>query len=216
MAITLSTGTTVSIAKTYGTASAISAITNASEAVATLAAGHGVTAGDYVEVSSGWTKLDKRVVRVKTVAVNDVTFESVNTTSTSDFPAGSGVGSVRKISAWTQITQVKDLSTSGGDQQYTDVTTLVDRVQRQIPTTSTAMSMTLGVFDDPTLSWYGDVNTASDSSNPFGLLMVFPNGSRLAANAYWSLNKVPAVAKNEALSTRIALTYAAEPVRYAS
>jgi hypothetical protein len=81
MGKTLSTGAILSIAKTYGTSSNMTAITNAAEAVATLAAGHGVVVGDFLEVTSGWDLLNGRIVRAKTVATNDITFETINTTS---------------------------------------------------------------------------------------------------------------------------------------
>lgn len=86
MAIIIATGTGVDIASTYGASVNMTAITNATEAVATLAAGHGVVVGDFLEVTSGWQRLTGRIVRVKTVATNDVTLESINTSSTSLFP----------------------------------------------------------------------------------------------------------------------------------
>lgn len=216
MAITLSTGTSVSIAKAYGSSVTMSAITNATEAVATLSAGHSVLVGDYLEITSGWDLLDKRVVRVKTVATNDVTLEGVNTSNTTKYPAGAGIGSIRRITSWSQLSQLKDLSASGGDQQFADITSISDRTTKQVPTVRSAVTMTIGVFDDPNLAWYADVTAASDASTPYGLLMVFPNGSRLAANAYWSLQKVPGISKNEALTTQISLSYAADPIRYSA
>lgn len=214
MAITLATGTAVSIAKTYGAAVNVSAITNAAEAVATLAAGHSVVVGDYVEVNSGWDLADKRIVRVKTVVTNDVTLEGMDTTSTTKYPSGAGVGSVRRITAWSQLSQLKDMSASGGDQQFADITSISDRTAKQVPTIRSAVSMTLTAYDDPNLAWYGDVTKASDASTPYGLQMVFPNGSKLVANAYWSIQKVPGVTKNEALTSQISLAYAADPIRY--
>ncbi len=62
MAVTLTTGTLVAIASTYGSSVNMTAISNASEAVATLAGGHSVVVGDYLEVTSGWDRLDKRIV----------------------------------------------------------------------------------------------------------------------------------------------------------
>jgi hypothetical protein len=99
MAFTLSTGTALAIAQTYGTAVNMTALTNAAEAVATLAAGHSVVVGDFLEVTSGWGTMNGRIVRVKTVASNDITFEAINTTSLSRFPAGAGVGTSVPASA---------------------------------------------------------------------------------------------------------------------
>ena len=94
MAITIATGTQIAIASTYGASVAMSALSNASESVATLAGGHSVVVGDFLEVTSGWDLLTGKIVRVKTVATNDITFESIDTTSTSNYPNGTGTGSM--------------------------------------------------------------------------------------------------------------------------
>ena len=217
MAITLSTGATASVAKTYATSVDISAITNASDAVCTTGSAHSISVGDYVEISSGWGLLDKRVVRAKTGTTGStLVLEGVNTTDTTKYPVGTGIGSVRRITAWSQLSQIKDVAASGGSQNFADVTTISDVVQRQVPTTRAAVTMTMNVFDDPTLAWYADVTAADTARTPYGLLMAFPNGSKLVANAYWSLMKVPTMANNAALETQISLSYAAEPIRYST
>ena len=216
MAITLATGTQVAIASTYGTAVVMSALTNATEAVATLAVGHSVIVGDFLEITSGWDLLNGKIVRVKTVVTNDVTFEAINTVSTTNYPAGTGTGTIRRISAWTSITQIQSLSTSGGDQSFADITTITDRTQKQIPTTRSPQQIDMTVFDDPSLGWYATVTTASDSSVATAMRIVFPNASRLVANGYFSLQKTPTVASNAPLTAAIGFSTVAEPVRYAS
>jgi hypothetical protein len=216
MAITLTTGTVAAIASTYGSSVTMSAITNAAEAVATLAASHGVVVGDYLEVTSGWGRLDKKIVRAKTVATNDVTFESINTSNTTTFPAGSGTGSIRRITAWTNLTQVQGSATSGGDLQFTDITTIEDTVQKQAPTVRGAVTVNLTVFDDPSLSWYSAVTTADDARTPYAVRFSFPNSSKLVANAYWNLQRTPSFATNDSLKTQIGLTFVADPVRYST
>jgi hypothetical protein len=109
MAVIAAQGLQLSIASAFGSQFTISALTNASEGVATLSASHGVTVGDLIEITSGWKRLNQRVVRAKTVATNDVTLESVNTTSTTDYPAGEGVGTGREITTWTSISQLTPL-----------------------------------------------------------------------------------------------------------
>lgn len=216
MSITLATGTQFAIASTYGASKTMSAITNATEAVATLEASHGVIVGDYLEVTSGWDRLDKRIVRVKTVATNDVTFESIDTSSTSRYPAGTGTGSVREITAWTTISQITpDFSVAGGEQNYANVTTLSDTIEKQIPTTRSPVQVTLPVYDDPSLGWYSTVSSVSESATATAVRMTFPNSSKLVANAYWSLQKTPTV-EDSTLRARIDLSFAAEPTRYAT
>ena len=63
MAVTLPNGSLVAIASGYGTAKTVSAITNANPGVATSAA-HGFTDGDILEVTSGWSRLTNKIVRV--------------------------------------------------------------------------------------------------------------------------------------------------------
>lgn len=216
MAITLSTGTVVAIASTYGSAVNMTAISNATQAVATLAVGHSVVVGDFLEVTSGWDLLNGRIVRVVNVATNDITFEGINTTSTTLYPTGSGTGTIRRITAWTNITQIQNISPGGGEQQFVDVTTIVDRTQKQIPTTRSAQTIQLQVLDDPALSYYSIVSTAATTAAPTALRMIFPNNSRLVANGYWSLQTTPNVAANAPLTANIDISFAADPTRYAT
>lgn len=216
MAITLTTGSTLSVAKTYAAPLNFTAASNAANCALTVV-GSTIVAGDYVEVNSGWGLLDKRLVRAGAgTSATSIVLEGIDTTDTTKYPAGAGVGSVRKVSAWSQITQVRSISASGGQQQYADVTSIVDVVTRQIPTVRGAVEMTVDVFDDPSLAWYADVIKADEARTPYGMILAFPNGSKTVANAYWSLMRVPTMAQNEALMTQISLSYAAEPVRYAS
>jgi Phage tail tube protein, TTP len=216
MAVTLAVGTTPSIASTYGTAVVMSAITNATEAVATLGAGHGVVAGDFLEITSGWSLLDGRVVRAKTVATNDVTLELVNTVSTTNYPAGSGTGTIRRITAWTAITQVtSELQTSGGDQEFADVTTLQDRTKRQIPTRRSPVELTMPVYFDNSLGWVSTVRAAADTATATAVRLVYPNGSRTVGNAYWSMSDVPQI-NDSTLRANVSLTFSALPITYST
>lgn len=216
MAITLATGTALSIASTYGAATNMTAISNAAEAVATLAAAHGVIVGDFLEVTSGWDLLNSRIVRVKTVATNDITFEGINTVNVSNYPAGTGTGTIRRITAFTNIQQVQSFDTSGGELNFADITTIVDRTQKQVPTTRSPQQLSLTVFDDAALAGQIAVQAASDSSTPAAFRIVFPNGSRMVINGYWSIASAPSVAVNAPLTNTIGFSALALATRYAT
>lgn len=216
MSITLSTGSVIAIASTYGSSSTMSAINNAAEAVATLGGGHGVVVGDYLEVTSGWDRLNKRIVRAKVVATNDITFEGIDTTNTTRYPTGTGTGSIRRITAWTNLSQVQGVEPGGGEQQYADITTIADLVQKQIPTTRAPVTVSMTVFDDPALAYYAVVRAAAEAALETAVRFTFPNSSKLLANAFWSLQTTPSIGSNAPLTARIDLSYAAEPVRYAT
>ena len=216
MAITLATGTQVAVASTYGAGFTITAITNANPAVATLSASHGVIVGDFIEITSGWDLLNKRVVRISAVSTNDVTLEGINTSDTGRYPSGTGTGTGREITAWSSVTQVRSVSTSGGDLNFADITTLSDTTQKQTPTTRSAQQIDFEFFDDPTLSWYATAQTASDSNAITAMRIIFPNGTRLLANGYLSLQKNPTIEVNAPLTARLGFSSVADLVRYAS
>lgn len=216
MAITLFVGSTLEIASTYGASVNMTAITNAAQAVATLAVGHGVVVGDILEITSGWSSLTGRLARVLTVATNDVTLEGINTSNATTYPAGTGSGTIRRITAWTQLTQLTSgIQSSGGDLQYASVTTLQDRVEKNIPTRRTPVNMTVPAYFDPRLSWMTTVRAASDSATATGMRFVFPDASRVLGNAYWNLSDVPTF-EDSTLRIQIGLTMAAAMTSYST
>lgn len=216
MSITLTTGSTLAVAKTYGPSIAFSTITNASDAVITTASAHSVGVGEYVEVLSAWGRLNNRIARAKTGTTGStLVLENINTSDAVKYN-GSGAGSIRRISLWTQLSQVKSISASGGTQNFADVTDISDVVEKKVPTTRAAIDVTIETYDDPSLSWYADVVVADESRSPYGFLLTPANGKPMVANAYWSLLRVPTMAQNEAMMSQINLSYASEPVRYYS
>ena len=217
MSITKTTGLVLAAVSTCATAVNMTAITNASEAVATLQAGHGVLVGDLLEMTSGWGRLNGRLVRAKTVSTNDVTLEGVNTTSTVNYPAGAGTGTVRRANASTgliNMSQIKLISTSGGELAFEDVTAVDDVVARQIPTIRSPVQLQITIFDDPTLAWYATLLAADEAGTPLGFRMGFPNGSKLLFNAYVSVARVPTIEANMSLKANIWLAFSADPIRY--
>lgn len=216
MSITLAVGTQVAIASTYGATKAMSAINNANPAVATLEAAHGIIVGDFMEITSGWDRLNGRMARCSVLSTNDATLEAIDTSSTARYPAGTGTGSVREVTAWTSIGQItSEISVTGGEQQFADITTLADNTQKQIPTVRSPLQVTLPLFDDPALAFVAIVRAAADSATPTAVKFTYPNGSILVANAYWSMLEVPTI-QDSTLRGKIDLTFTATPTRYAS
>ena len=116
MSVQLPNGTTFAIATAYGTSKNMTAVTNASTGVATLEASHGISTGDFFEVTSGWSRLTNKIVRATlTTDATDVEFDGYDTSSTTIYAAGTGTGSVREISGWTQLQQILTTSTESFD-----------------------------------------------------------------------------------------------------
>lgn len=216
MAVSLPNGATIAIGSAYAAAATMSAITNATNAVATLSASHGFIVGDIGRIVSGWSQLNGQVARVSAVSVNDVTLEGINTLSTVRFPAGSGTGSLQEVTAFTQVTQVLDTGTSGGDQQFTPYSFLEDSNERQIPTNKSAQSFTLTIADDASLPHYAVLVAADDDRLPRAVRFLLPSGSPLYYQGYVTMNKTPTITKNQVMGLQVTVSLIANPVRYVS
>lgn len=216
MSVSLPNGALIAIAASYGASKNMTALTNANPGVATLEAAHGVSTGDFLEVTSGWSRLTNKVVRAGTVATNDVPLEGQNTTLTSIYPAAGGTGTVREITGWTQLSQILSSSSSGGEQQFLEYQFLESDAQKRIPTFKSAAGISFTIADDPTQPGYQLASAANDDRLPRAVRVTLPNGSIILYNAYISLNKTPSLTVNELMAVEVTLSLLAEPVRYAS
>ena len=213
MAARLPDGAIVSLATTYGTAKTVTAITNANPGVASSAA-HGLANGALVAVTSGWSNLNNRIVRVAATAASTFNLDGIDTTSTLLFPAGSGTGSVQEITAFTQISQIMGFQTSGGDQQFTNVSFMEQNFETQIPTLTSAMSISIDIADDPTLPGYIALKSAADARAIRALKLQLPDGSFLLYQGYVSFNETPTLSKGQVMMVKANLSLQGKPVRY--
>lgn len=141
------TGTTFYVGSTIAAAKNTTVVTNASEAVVTSAA-HGYSNGDFVMITSGWGRLNKRAFRIKSVTTDTFVLEGADTTSTTFYPAGTGIGTVSKVSAWTQITLINGITTSGGDPKNVSYKYVESDVEYSINDGFTASSAVLDIDAD--------------------------------------------------------------------
>lgn len=117
---TLPSRTVLAIASAFAVAKTVSAISNAAEAVVSCTA-HGYSNGDIVQLYSGWGRLNRRAVRVKSSTTDSFVAEAIDTTNTDFFPSGSGGGTVRKVTTFTQIPKYLNPTSSGGDPKNSTV-----------------------------------------------------------------------------------------------
>ena len=215
MGFRLPNGATLQIASTYSPAIPVTALSNANPAVASAAA-HGLTDGDIIAVTSGWTRLNDRAARVSASLTGTFALENVNTTNLQPYPAGSGMGSVREVTGFVEISQITDTNTSGGDQQFTTFGFLADDDDRQLPTTKNPISMSFTVADDPDLPYVAVVEAADEDKQARVLRLNLPGGSSILYNAYVSITSTPALARNSIMSRVITLSLAGRPTRYSA
>lgn len=216
MAFSLPNGATIAMGSGYGNVKAISAFSNANPGVATLEAAHGIIVGDIFEATSGWSRANGNVYRASAVATNDISVEGLNTSSASLFPAGSGIGTIREVTAWTQITQVLDLNTSGGEQQFATYSPLEDDAEHQIPTVKSPILIKMKIGDDASLPHYAALAAADADRLQRVIRIMLPSGSPIYFSAYVTLQKTPTLTKNEVMGLEVTLSLINQVTRYTS
>lgn len=164
-------------------------MTNASEAVVTSAA-HGYSNGDIVEMTSGWGRLNRRVFRIKSVATDTFALEGADTTNTTFFPVGTGVGSVRKITTFTQITNVMNPQSSGGEPKTIAYKFVESEVEYSINDGFSATSYTLELDADSIGSaGYTALKTLTDVQTDTVMKMVSRSGALILVPCTVALNE---------------------------
>ena len=213
MAFSLPTGTTYAIATAYAAALNVTAATNASEAVLTVT--NTLAAGDLVEYTSGWANATARIFRVKAPSGTQATMEGLDTTDLTQFAAGAGVGTLRKITTRQQIAQVLSCDPSGGDSQYVEVRTLDSNFRTNLPDGFSAMSLSMSIADDQTLPHHAALKTATGKVT--ALIATLPNGKGvLLFNTYPSFNETPTMTAGQVMAVKCGFACLNLPVRYAS
>jgi hypothetical protein len=215
MSVSLPNGSIISMAASYGTAVPLTAISNANPALVTSVA-HGLADGDILEIRSGWSQLDQRILRVDDSVADAFDLESFNSSDTAKYPAGGGVGTAREVTAWTQITQILESTSQGGEQQFASYGFLEDSKERQLPTVKSAESIVLLIGDDQTLPWYDLMVAADEDRLPRAIRVRLPSGAIIFYNAYVTINKTPSLTRNEIMRLQATLSFVADTTRYAS
>lgn len=216
MAAVVADGTLVAIATTYGAAKTMSAVTNANPAVATLEASHGIIVNDIMEMSSGWPDLDDKILRCSVLNTNDVTLEGFNALNTTRFPAGTGTGTVREITAWTSIGQILTIATEGGEPRYLDYQFLNELQQRRIPLSKAPLNLTLTLADDITLAQQATIRTAEDGGVPVAMRLSLVNGSKIYLNGYWTMANLPSLNTGQINGRTVGFALTSLPTEYSA
>jgi hypothetical protein len=215
ISVSLPNGAVVAAANTYAAPKTVTAISNAAEASCSSTA-HGFVAGDILEVTSGWSRLNSRIVRVKSATTDAYVLEGVDTSNVNLYPVGGGAGQARKILTWVQITQVLEFATSGGEQQFVTYSFLEEDVEHQIPTVKSASSFAMTIGDDASLPWYALLSAANDDRVPRAVRITLPSMSSILYNGYVTLNKTPTLTKNEIMGLKATVSLTSEPTRYSA
>lgn len=213
MSESLSNGSVYAIAATYGPVIPVTGISNAAPPVAS-AVGHGLVAGDIVEVTSGWGGLNNRMARIASPTADAFTLEAMDTTSTLRYSIGGGAGSVRKVLTWVEVAQITDAASSGGEQQYVQWVYLADGNQRQKRTYKNAKSLKLTLNDDPALPCYPILRAADVDGINRAIRLVLPTAGAIYYNMDVSFDDEPKLNSNQIMQVEATMSQVAKFIRY--
>jgi hypothetical protein len=189
MAFNFPEGSKFQFSTTFASAKSISALSNANPAVASATA-HGYIDLDEILLTSGWEDANDSVFRVDQLTADTFSVTGLNSTNTTFYGAGTGIGEAKKISGWTDIPQVLTIDTQGGDAKFTEVQLLAARNGIKIPTGFNASSVTLNLAHDPQLAGY---QTMLDISRTFTkcAFRVTGSGGTAYSYGYMVVSEVP-------------------------
>src|SRR5574343_252009 len=214
MSVALPNGSTIYIGSAVASAKTLTAVTNADPAVGTGAT-HGYSDGDELITVSGWSRMNGKLFRINSLTSNTFQFEGFDRSNTTVFASGSGVGTVQKVTTWTQITQVLSTSSTGGEQRFLAYQFLEADTEVEIPTVKSGGGFNFEIGDDPTLAGFTALVEANDDRVARAFKVVLASGAILYYVGYVSINKTPTLEVNTLMRLAGSVRFLNEPVRYA-
>lgn len=213
MAYHLVDGTRFALGTTLGSVQTLTALTNATTAVASVAA-HGLTAKTPFIMKSGWEEINDTVLRVSAPAAGTFELENLDTTDTLLYPTGAGGGTIQAVTGWTEIPQVLNANPSGGEQQFVDVEPLAQRYGIRIPSRVSAAALEFEIGTDISLPQWNALLRISNAKVPVPIRKVSPGGTVAYGYGYFFLSQMSQSQKGQVEMSRAALTTMRPFVQY--
>ena len=206
-------GSAQQFSQTFASAKTITILTNANPAVATSVA-HGYTTGDEILLTSGWEDATDTIFKVTVLSADTFSVSGLDSSNTSFFATGSGIGSAQKVSGWTAIPQVLTISSSGGDARFTDVNPLSKRNGVKIPTGFNATSITLSLAHDPAQAGYITMLGISRNLSKVAFKQVISGGAITYGYGYLSVSEMPKLNNSQVNTVDAAMTVLGRSISY--
>lgn len=190
----------------------ITAITKAAEGVVT--ATNTYTSGDYVYLKvQGMFQLDGRVARIKTVSGTGFTLEGIDTQAFDTFTSGT----CAKLTLGTSITTATSLSSSGGDFDFIDTTTIHGNAKTQMPGLPNPSTYTFENIWDVSDVGLLAMKTAADAQGIRAFKFTFGTGGQIMVFAgYVGASLLPGGSAQDKVTTSTVITMNGAPTYYAS
>ena len=195
----------------------ITAMTNSANAVATVV-GPPPAEGDILLLNgmTNWTDLDEQATYVSAVAGQAVTLSQIDTTNQQFFVAGEGDGGFQIAGGFVTLSQIRDISQSGGDSNTFNYAYIGDRSRRQRskPTDTNPVVLTFTMDYDSSLPWYTALDEISKAGDLVVMRETLPDGDVLLYSGYMSFNKSPTRVRNENMTVTATMSVNSEVLRF--
>jgi len=172
-------GTKVFYSNTLATAKPLSAITNATPAVATSVA-HGYADLDPVLLASAWADAASTVFEVDQLTADTFSLLGLNATDTNVYPSGSAAGSTaQKIGTWVEVPQILSISATGGGVKYGTISPIGSRQDTKQPIGFEAAGLDVKIGYDPTNAIIQAMQQLTRVFGKVALKLLIPGGGRV-------------------------------------
>lgn len=188
MSLKFPDGSVIGFSTAIAAAIPFTAITNAATPEITTS---GTIAEDSIlVVQSGWPYLNNRAVVAGATDMGDTEIIGIDTTDTTLFPAGRGIGTVAIASSFVDFSQQGELTSSGGEPQLYTGKWLEDPLGQefQVPIGQSARSYSLPLDYDKDLAWFEPAKAATRRRKPVVIRISLPGGDIIYEYGYVHFN----------------------------
>lgn len=190
----------------------ISAITKANPAVVTAAA-HGYANGDVVLLKlNGMIEANFGVYEVANQSAGTFELKGVDSTLFNTFTSGTA----EAVTLGAAASTIQDVNASGGEPKATDITTIHDDTDREIPGNKSALSYSFGNIWDPSDAALLELKKADNVGGERVIKFTFRTGAKVYFNSYPSASLAPGGSKGEVVTTQTGFKLRGPITAYAS
>jgi hypothetical protein len=211
MAVTLPDGTRFYVSKTFKAQSTVTGITNAADPVVSVSGGGGQLAtGDVVVIDNDWSNVRERAFKTGSGGK----LLGVDTTDTAKFPPTSAAGTLRAVATWQALSQVTEVSSSGGEQNFVTYRFIENNYQSQLPSASSPITLTLTLGDDPADEGQKFLLTASEARQPLVLRATLPTAAEIYYYGYLGFQPLPSMSADSIMTVQATFSISGSATRY--
>lgn len=188
MALTFPDGSVIGFSTAIAAPIPFTAITNA--AVPEITTAGSIAEDSILVVQSGWPSLNNRAVVAGATLSTETELIGVDTTDTTLYPAGRGIGTVAIASSFVDFSQQGELTSSGGEPQLYTGKWLEDQLGQefQVPIGQSARSYSLPLDYDKDLPWFEAAKAVSRKRKPVVIRIALPGGDIIYEYGYVHFN----------------------------